>query len=71
MAGALINTAIPGSFSAVVSAGKAFVISHPIGVAMAGGAVLGTGSYILTRRYFAKRKQRRELLKVNSALSTV
>lgn len=63
MAGAVVSAISPGSFAAVASAGKAFIISHPIGMAMTGGALLGTGSYILTRRYFAKRKLRKESAK--------
>jgi hypothetical protein len=61
MTGAEVVAANPGSFSAVVSAGKAFVVAHPIGSAVGAGAILGVWSLATTRRYFAKRKMRKEI----------
>lgn len=49
-----------GSLVAVLGASKAFVVAHPMGMAVAGGAFLGMGGLAATRRYFSKRKQKRE-----------
>lgn len=59
----LISGAAKGSASAVLAASKAFVVVHPIGMAVAGGALLGIGSYVSVGRYFSKRKQKREAIK--------
>lgn len=59
----LISSSANGSLSAVLATSKAFVVAHPIGMAVAGGALLGIGSYVSLGRYFSKRKQERELAK--------
>lgn len=61
----VINAVAPGSFAAVASTGKAFIMTHPIGMAAVGGAVVGTSGYIMMRRYFANRKLRKEALRNN------
>lgn len=45
-----------GSFTAVTGAAKAFAIAHPIGMAVAGGAVLGLGTYYVLGKIFGKKK---------------
>jgi hypothetical protein len=45
-----------GSLVAVGTATKAFVLAHPIGMAVAGGAVLGLGTYYVLRKMFGKNK---------------
>jgi hypothetical protein len=41
--------------AAVGTAAKAFVLAHPLGVAAAGGAVLGLGAYFGIRKLFGKK----------------
>lgn len=45
-----------GSFAAVTGATKAFALAHPIGMAVAGGAVLGLGTYYVLGKIFGKKK---------------
>lgn len=45
-----------GSFTAVAGATKAFVLAHPIGMAVAGGALLGLGTYYALGKMFGKKK---------------
>jgi hypothetical protein len=45
-----------GSLAAVGSATKAFVLAHPIGMAVAGGALLGLGTYYVLGKMFGKKK---------------
>ena len=59
----VIASSANGSFSAVLATSKAFIVAHPIGMAVAGGALLGIGSYVTLGRYFSKRKQKREIVK--------
>lgn len=59
----IATTSTNGSFSAVLASSKAFVVAHPMGMAVAGGALIGIGSYVYLGRYFSKRKQKREILK--------
>ncbi|SJM93228.1 hypothetical protein [Crenothrix polyspora] len=44
-----------GSFAALSGATKAFVLAHPIGMAAAGGALLGLGTYYILRKTFTKK----------------
>lgn len=59
----LISGSAKGSLSAVLATSKAFVVAHPMGMAVAGGALLGVGGYVSLGRYFSKRKEKRELAK--------
>lgn len=52
-----------GSLSAVLATSKAFVVAHPMGMAVTGGALIGIGGYVALGRYFSKRKEKRETLK--------
>ena len=61
----LATTALPvaadavgqsGSLAAVTGAAKTFIAVHPIGVAVASGAVLGLGTYYLLSKLFGKKK---------------
>jgi hypothetical protein len=45
MATQALASAAPGSLAAVGTAAKAFVLVHPIGMSLAGGALLGAGAY--------------------------
>lgn len=63
MSAELISSSAKGSLSAVLATSKAFVVAHPIGMAVAGGALLGIGGYVSMGRYLSKRKQKRELAK--------
>jgi hypothetical protein len=45
MATQALSTAAPGSLAAVGTAAKAFLLTHPIGMSLAGGALLGAGAY--------------------------
>jgi membrane protein DedA with SNARE-associated domain len=45
-----------GTFAAVTGAAKTFIVVHPIGVAVATGAVLGLGTYYLLGKLFGKKK---------------
>ena len=44
-----------GSLAAVTGAAKTFIAVHPIGVAVASGAVLGLGTYWLLGKLFGKK----------------
>jgi hypothetical protein len=44
-----------GTLAAVLGAGKAFVLAHPIGMAATGGALLGLGTYYILRKTFSKK----------------
>ncbi len=44
-----------GSLAAVTGAAKTFIAVHPIGVAVATGAVLGLGTYYLLSKLFGKK----------------
>lgn len=59
----LIAGSTKGSLSAVLATSKAFVVAHPMGMAVAGGALLGVGGYVSLGRYFSKRKQKRAVMK--------
>lgn len=61
----IATTSANGSFSAVLASSKAFVVAHPMGMAVAGGALIGIGSYAYLGRYLSKRKQKRALIKQN------
>lgn len=52
----LLTSAPNGSFAAVTGATKSFVAAHPIGMAVAGGALLGFGTYYVLRKMFGKKK---------------
>jgi hypothetical protein len=45
-----------GSLAAFTSATKAFVLAHPVGMAVAGGAFLGLGTYYVLGKMFGKKK---------------
>ena len=45
-----------GSLAALTGAAKTFVAVHPIGVAVATGALLGMGTYYLLGKLFGKKK---------------
>jgi pantothenate kinase len=45
MAPEAISTAAPGSLAAIGTAVKAFALVHPVGLSIAGGALLGAGTY--------------------------
>ena len=67
------STTTKGSLSAVLATSKAFIVAHPMGMAVAGGALLGIGGYVSMGRYFSKRKQKREAIKSaleNTAVQT-
>ena len=70
MTGTEVAIANPGSLGAVVSAGKAFVVTHPIGAAVGAGVVVSLWGMTTTRRFFAKRKLKKEIKELNSQLST-
>ena len=59
----IATTSANGSFSAVLATSKAFVVAHPMGMAVAGGALIGIGGYAYLGHYLAKRKQKREIMK--------
>lgn len=45
-----------GSLAAVTGATKAFILAHPVGLAAAGGALLGLGTYYALGKLFGKKK---------------
>jgi hypothetical protein len=45
-----------GSLAGVTTAAKAFLLAHPLGVAVAGGALLGMGTYWAFGKVFGKKK---------------
>ena len=59
----VIASSANGSFSAVLATSKAFIAAHPIGMAVAGGALLGIASYVSLGRYISKGKQKRQIVK--------
>jgi hypothetical protein len=70
MTGTEVVVANPGSLGAVVSAGKAFVVAHPIGTAVGAGVIISLWGMTTTRRFFAKRKMRKEIKELkNNQLS--
>ncbi len=44
------------NLSGALAAGKTLILSHPVGFAIAGGALLGVGVYYMTTRLLKKRK---------------
>lgn len=50
------STAGNGSAAAVGTAAKAFVLAHPLGMAAAGGVLLGMGTYHLLGKAFKKKE---------------
>jgi hypothetical protein len=44
-----------GTLASVGAATKAFVVTHPIGIAVAGGALLGITSYYMLGKVFKKK----------------
>lgn len=65
----LVGSSAKGTLSAVLSSSKAFAVAHPMGMAVAGGALLGIVGYKSMGRYLSKRKQKKENIK--AALETV
>lgn len=45
-----------GSLASVGTAAKAFALSHPMGMAVAGGALLGVASYYALGKVFKKKE---------------
>lgn len=45
-----------GSLAAIGTATKAFVLAHPMGMAAAGGALLGVASYYALGKVFKKKE---------------
>ena len=71
MTGAEVVVANPGSLGAVLGAGKAFVVTHPIGTAVGAGVIFSLWGMNTTRRFFAKRKMKKEIKELkNNQLST-
>jgi phosphotransferase system glucose/maltose/N-acetylglucosamine-specific IIC component len=55
---ALVNTAPSGASSALgLGTIKAFLVAHPIGVAVVGGALVGTGTYYLMNKFLKKKEE--------------
>ncbi|KHD09190.1 hypothetical protein PN36_00350 [Candidatus Thiomargarita nelsonii] len=54
-----IETSLVNSIPSGLSAGsfKAFLMVHPVGVAVAGGALVGMGTYYLMNKFFKKKKE--------------
>jgi len=42
------------SLASMGTATKAFVLAHPVGVAIVGGALIGAGTYYLLKKYRGK-----------------
>lgn len=63
IAGSTIASTSKGSLSAVLITSKAFVVAHPIGMAVTGGALLGIGGYVSLGKYLSNRKEKKALLK--------
>lgn len=57
MATQALATATPGSLAAVGTAAKAFVLVHPVGMSLAGGALLGAGAYWGIEKLLSKKAQ--------------
>ena len=47
----------PQIYSTTVGTLKAILIAHPVGIVVAGGALVGTGSYFLMKKFFNKKKE--------------
>ncbi|PWQ97156.1 hypothetical protein [Leucothrix arctica] len=56
--------AAPGTFASVVSVGKAFAVTHPVGLAFAGGALLT----LTTTKYFKNKRLAKKLEKAEQSL---
>ena len=53
---ALANTAPSGANSTLgLGSLKAFMLAHPVGVAVVGGALVGAGSYYLMNKFLKKK----------------
>lgn len=50
-----VGTAAKGTIGAVGGAAKAFAVAHPIGMAVAGGALLGLGAYYAAGKLLKKK----------------
>lgn len=50
------SNSIGTSLANVGTAAKAFALSHPMGMAVAGGALLGLGTYYAFGKMFGKKK---------------
>ncbi len=51
-----LNTAT-STTTAVSSGIKAFVLAHPVGVAIVGGAIVGAGTYWLMNKFLKKNEE--------------
>jgi len=55
---ALANTAPSGAHSALgLGTLKAFMVAHPVGVAVVGGALVGAGTYYLMNKFLKKKEE--------------
>ena len=57
MATQALSIVAPGSFAAVGTVAKAFVLAHPVGMSLAGGALLGAGAYWGIEKLLRKKEQ--------------
>jgi pantothenate kinase len=57
MATQALSTATPGSLAALGTAAKAFVLAHPVGMSLVGGALLGAGAYWGIEKLLRKKEQ--------------
>ncbi|MCK5525011.1 MAG: hypothetical protein KAI83_17930 [Thiomargarita sp.] len=51
-----LNT-VTNTTTAISSGIKAFVLAHPVGIAIVGGAVVGAGTYWLMNKYLKKNEE--------------
>jgi hypothetical protein len=57
MATHALSTAASGSLAAVGTAAKALLLAHPVGMSLAGGALLGASAYWGVERLLRKKAQ--------------
>ncbi|CAA6828332.1 MAG: Unknown protein [uncultured Thiotrichaceae bacterium] len=50
-------TNVTGHLATIGTAGKTFILAHPMGMAITGGALLGIGAYYTTSKLFKKKTE--------------
>jgi hypothetical protein len=55
----IANTTTAASQTLTAAAGsvKAFLLLHPVGIAVVGGAIIGTGTYYLMNKFLKKNEE--------------
>lgn len=52
-----VNTTATNPILATAGSVKVFLLAHPVGVALVGGALVGAGSYYLMKKFLNKKEE--------------